>query len=321
LPRVGGDRWGDEERVRVRYRSVVADSARWEGFTFRDGDIVISTPPKSGTTWIQMICGLLIFKEASFGQPLGEISPWLDMLTRPLEEVRADLEAQPHRRFIKTHTPLDGLPWDDRVTYVCVGRDPRDLGLSFGHHLANLDRAAFLLARKGAVGLADLAEMMPDGPPVVPDDEIERFWWWVDDDPTPHTASSLRSAIHHLATFWPVRDRANVVLLHYDDLLADLDGQMRYLADRLGIEVPEDRWPVLVRAASFDEMRRRADEVAPDTTQKIWRDNEQFFHRGISGQWRQVLGPEDLRRYQERVKQLAEAERVEPGLSAWLHRV
>jgi aryl sulfotransferase len=302
--------------VTVRYRSVVADSARWEGFTFRDDDIVISTSPKSGTTWVQMICALLIFQKTSLGRPLGVVSPWLDMLTRPLEAVRADLEAQEHRRFIKTHTPLDGLPWDERVTYICVGRDPRDVALSWGHHMANVDPAAFLRAREAAVGLADLAELMPDGLPVTPDAEIERFWRWVD-DPTPpaQAPSNLRSTIHHLVTFWPVRDRSNVVLLHYDDLRADHKAQMRLLAARLGIGVPDDRWPPLVRAASFDEMRRRADEVAPDTTEKIWRDNRGFFHRGTSGQWRHVLPPDDQRRYQERARELAE-----PDLLAWLHR-
>jgi aryl sulfotransferase len=299
----------------VRYRSVVADSARWEGFAFRDGDIVISTSPKCGTTWIQMVCALLIFQKPDFGRPLGVISPWLDMVIQPLDVVLADLEAQEHRRFIKTHTPLDGLPWDERVTYICVARDPRDVALSWGNHMANLDLDAVLQARSATVGDADLAELLPDGPPVIADAEIERFWQWVDDTTPPTQGSpNLRAAIHHLANFWPARERANVVLLHYDDLLENLQAQMRYLAGRIGIDVPEDRWPALVQAASFDEMRRRADELPPGVTEKIWRDNQRFFSRGTSGQWRNVLGPDDQRRYQERVQELAE-----PELSAWLH--
>ena len=47
-----------------RYRSPEEDSARWSGFPFRDGDIVISTRSKSGTTWMQMICALLVFQTA-----------------------------------------------------------------------------------------------------------------------------------------------------------------------------------------------------------------------------------------------------------------
>jgi hypothetical protein len=163
----------------VRYRSVVADSARWKGFPFRDGDIVISTPSKCGTTWTQMICALLVFQTPDFALPLAEISPWLDMLTTDRDDLVAALEVQPHRRFIKTHTPLDGLPFDDRVTYVCVGRDPRDAGFSWSNHLANMDMNSFFAARRNAVGLADLDELPPDGPQEVPPTEIERFWQWV----------------------------------------------------------------------------------------------------------------------------------------------
>ena len=43
-----------------RYESDDEDSARWIGFPFRAGDIVISTRSKSGTTWMQMICALLV---------------------------------------------------------------------------------------------------------------------------------------------------------------------------------------------------------------------------------------------------------------------
>jgi hypothetical protein len=35
-----------------RYRGFMADSDRWRRFAFRDGDIVITTPSKCGTTWM-----------------------------------------------------------------------------------------------------------------------------------------------------------------------------------------------------------------------------------------------------------------------------
>src|SRR5215203_1589032 len=111
---------------RVRYRNLVMDSARWDGFEFRSGDIVISTPPKCGTTWTQMLCALLIFDGPTFPALLSDISPWLDMNIRPLAEVTVALAAQTHRRVIKTHTPLDGIPLHRDVTYLVVGRDPRD---------------------------------------------------------------------------------------------------------------------------------------------------------------------------------------------------
>src|SRR5262249_55493828 len=113
----------------VRYQSVTSDSARWDGFEFRAGDIVISTPAKSGTTWTQMLCALLILAGADFPEPLGVLSPWIDMPNRAIDDVRATLARQRHRRFVKTHTPLDGIPMRDDVTYLVVGRDPRDIAI------------------------------------------------------------------------------------------------------------------------------------------------------------------------------------------------
>src|SRR6202161_4250077 len=104
-----------------RYQSSDEDSARWLGFPFRDGDIVISTRSKTGTTWVQMICALLVFRTPELPDRLSVLSPWLDWLITPKDDVYALLEAQDHRRFIKTHTPLDGVPEDQRVTYIVTG--------------------------------------------------------------------------------------------------------------------------------------------------------------------------------------------------------
>ena len=298
---------------RPRYRSIIFDSARWDGFEPRAGDIIISTPPKCGTTWMQMICALLVFQTTTFDRPLDLISPWLDMLTRDLASVRADLEAQTHRRFIKSHTPYDGLPHDPAVTYVCVGRDPRDIFRSWDNHMSNMDLTALLSAREQAVGLDDVMALLEAGPPPRAEQEIDRFWGWVDDSTAPTDGMSLAATMHHLESFWDARDDPNVVLLHYADLVADLEGQMRGLAARLGIEVPEHLWPELVDAATFENMRDRADVVAPDTTNAIWLDNKQFFHRGGNGQWRELLDDDALVRYDRRMAELVR----DPELAAW----
>ena len=181
--------------------------------------------------------------------------------------------------------------------------------------MANMDIVAFLNARNDAVGLDDIADLIAQGPPARAEAEIDRFWAWVE-DPSPRAETfSLVAAIHHLETFWEARHRPNVVLLHYDDLHADLEGEMRRLADRLGIAVPEDRWPELAGAATFDRMRGRAAEVAPEVTKALWLDNDQFFHRGTSGQWRALLDENDLRRYAAAV-----AKACGPELAAWIHR-
>jgi hypothetical protein len=300
---------------RIRYQTIFADSARWDDFVFRPDDIVISTPAKCGTTWLQTICALQIFQRRSFNLPLDRISPWVDILMRPLEEVLADYEAQTHRRFIKTHTPLDGLPFDNRVTYICASRDPRDVALSWDGHVSNINPVTFFTLREAAVGPTDLDELIAAAPPLPSGTLHERFWSWVDPVAPGAAISDMEIMLHHLDTFWQVRDQPNIVLLRYEDLLDDLDGQMRHIAGRLGIEVAESAWPDLVQAATFAEMKARASELAAEASHDgFYNDRDQFFRKGSTGQWREILSDEDLSRYAARVAELVPAD-----LAAWIH--
>ena len=300
----------------MRYQNVMWDSARWDGFAFRDGDIVISTPVRSGTTWMQTICALLVFGTPEFGRDLDELSPWLDSLMQPRASMVSALEAQRHRRFIKSHTPLDGLPFDARVSYVCVGRDPRDVGISFGNFKANMDPRGVQRAREAAIGLSAEDEISAylSGPEGESErDEFRR--WMLDATPESDSGPSLRLTLHHLATFWDARDSSNVILVHYDDLKADLPGEMRRLAQRLDITVPESAWPSLERAATFEEMQEHASRLVPESGLAIWRDERRFFNRGVSGQWRGVLEDDELQEYAARAADLAA-----PDLLGWVHR-
>jgi aryl sulfotransferase len=299
-----------------RYRATVYDSNRWHGFELRRGDIIISTPPKCGTTWTQMICALLILQEPELPLPLDTLSPWIDMVTRARTEVFADLTAQNHRRFIKTHTPLDGLPKDPTVTYICVGRDPRDVALSMDRHIDNMNFSAFLEARARAAAI-DGIELGPLPPPRArPDGARDRFWQWVDDEtPSTQVGSSLRRTVEHLQTFRDADDELDVVYLHYDDLKADLDGQMRRLALHLSIDIDDDQWPGLVQAATFESMRTRADTTVPGGGPEHWLDPTAFFRLGRSGQWAGLLDDADLARYAARVRALASDDLIE-----WVHR-
>ena len=300
---------------RAIYKTLIFDSSRWDGFEFRPDDIVVSTPAKCGTTWTQTILAMMVLRTATLPEPLSVISPWLDMLTRRRDDVVADLEAQTHRRIIKSHTPWPGLPIDPRVTYITVGRDPRDVYLSWDNHLANANVESLFAARAAAVGLDDIADLIAAGPPPAPPELIDRFWLWVDDDTPVTEAVSLHETLHHLQGFWDVRDLPNVIMLHYDEMLTNLDGEMRSLAARLGIEVPDELWPELVVAARFDSMKERADTAAPEVEKNLWHDNSAFFKRGTSGQWREILSDDDLPRYTARVGEWASAD-----LARWLHR-
>lgn len=291
-----------------RYRTSLEDSARWDGFEFRPGDIVISAPSKSGTTWTQMICALLVFQSPTLPAPLTTLSPWLDIKVRSLAEVRAQLEAQRHRRFIKTHTPLDGLPVREEVTYVAVGRDPRDIAVSLQHQSVNLDRER-------------ISQLLGEPPPApvtqaaAPLDERQGFLRWMHKDASPlEDLDSLRGLAWQQSIAWDRRDEPNVVLLHYADLIAELEQEMRGLAERLRISVPETAWLELVEAATFAAMRERAEDLVPDERQGIMKDTGRFFRSGTSGQWARWLTAEDAAEYERLLNAV-----TTPDLAQWLH--
>jgi aryl sulfotransferase len=289
----------------VRYRSDEEDSGRWAGFPFRDGDIVISTRSKSGTTWMQMICALLIFQSEELPGTLPELSPWLDWLLMPREERFAILAAQQHRRFIKTHTPLDGIPIDPRATYIVVARHPLDMAVSLYHQGNNIDRARL----RQLTGQPEPSEPPPLRPPL-------HDWLisWIHQDTTPQQhMDSLPGVMWHLADARARRGQPNIVLVHYEDLSADLDGEMRRLAGRLGISVPPQIWPSLVQAATFGHMRDNA--VRLTGPPGILKDAKVFFRRGTSGAGREELSAAELDDYRSRAAQLAP-----PDLLRWLHR-
>ncbi len=293
----------------VQYRSLMMDNRRWEGFQFRPSDIVISTPAKCGTTWTQMLCALLIFDSPHFPAPLSELSPWLDQSIRRLDDVRRVYTGQQHRRFIKTHTPLDGLPVREDVFYVVVGRDPRDVMISMEHHRANMDLERVLTLRDEAVGNDDL-DTLPQ-PVAASDDPTERFRMFVRE--TQHGVLSLTHLLHHLDTGWQLRRSPNVVLCHYADYSTDLPGEIVRLAGALEIDVTPARARELAAEASLDKMRDRAEDVLPNAG-AIWKDDRAFFRSGSFGEWRSRVNDDDLAEYDQTVNAIAS-----PDLASWTH--
>ena len=282
--------------------------ARWANFPFRQGDIIICTWPKTGTTWLQWICALLIFQSQELPAPFSELSVYFDKKPMPRDGVYAELDAQEHRRIIKTHLPLNDMPIDPRATYITAGRHPLDVALSLYHHGRNENGVA--------APRPDQSAQQPVSPqPVSPHEELLQ---WFDTESAPGSAPEdryrdLAGMLRHLSTAWARRRDANVVLVHYQDLSADLGGEMRRIAAGLEITVPDALWPSLVEAATFKQMRASASRFVPSGAHL--KNPTAFFRSGVSGEGRGLLSDAELARYHARAEQLAP-----PDLLAWLHR-
>jgi aryl sulfotransferase len=279
--------------VRHIYQNHHLDSTRWDGFETRPNDIVISTAYKAGTTLAQTIVCNLLFPNGDMPGPALVIAPWLDMRTRPLEEVNAVLGAQTHRRCIKTHLPLDGLPFHDEVRYVVVGRDPRDVFMSLLNHWSGHTPEAYADLNDSPGRVGDEFPRFSGDIHALWRDWITRGWFPWESDGYPYW-----SLLHHAKTWWEFRHLPNIELLHYNDLRADLEGQMRAIAAYLEIDVAESLWPQVVHACKFETVKANPERVVDPMYDVLFeRGGDTFIHKGTNGRWKDVLDEDEIALY------------------------
>ncbi|WP_278002874.1 sulfotransferase domain-containing protein [Nodosilinea sp. LEGE 06152] len=261
------------------------DSTIWNNFEFRPDDIVIATYGKSGTTWMQQIVAQLIFNGQD-GLNVGDMSPWMDLRVPPAPVKLAAVEAQTHRRFLKTHLPVDALVFSPQAKYIYIGRDGRDVLWSLYNHHANAN-AMFYDLLNNTPGLV--------GPPLAPPSSSVREYFldWLENDGYP-----FWSLWDNMRSWWEVRHLPNVLMVHYAQLKQDLPGQMRRIAAFLETPVDESRWEAIVEHCTFDYMKRNAEQVAPLGGMIFEGGAQVFINKGTNGRWRDTLTDADIRWYE-----------------------
>lgn len=292
------------------YRSPTMDYSRWNGYRPRAGDIVVATYPKCGTTWTQRIVDMLIHQSTA-PRPIMETYPWLDAtFFAPVEDDLATLEAQTHRRAIKSHLPFDSLPIYDGVKYIHVARDGRDACFSFHNH--QLGFTDFALSSVAAAnGWPPEAK-----PPLPPEDPREFYRQWIGHaEGGPAGPFDEMPFFDYEMTYWRERARPNLLLVHFNDLKADLAGEIRRISQFLDIHTPGDLLAEMADAARFESMKSSGAALLPTVGKMFDRGHDRFLNKGTNGRWRDVLGQDDLARYAA----LAQS-RFTPAAAAWIEK-
>lgn len=276
------------------------DSTIWNDFAFRPDDIILASYAKSGTTWMQQVLGQLIFSGAE-GLDLAGMSPWMDLRVPPKEVKLGMVAAQAHRRFLKTHLPVDALVFDATARYVYVARDGRDMVWSLHNHhmMANDKWYGALNDTPGRVG-----------PPIGrPDPDVAAYFrHWL-----AHDGAPFWSYWDNVRSWWAIRDLPNVMIVHFADLKADLPGEIARIARFIGAEPDAATMAKIVEHCTFDYMKAHAGEVTP-LGGALWEGGgDSFIHKGTNGRWRDVLTPGDVAAYEAR----ARAE-LGPDCADWL---
>jgi aryl sulfotransferase len=294
----------DAPKVTRVYQNHHLDSTRWEVVVPRDDDIIVTTSYKSGTTWTQQILQWMIYADVEPTPDVRTLSPWPDarFLGISREQLEANCEAVDRQRFLKSHLPLDGLPYWPQVKYLIVGRDPRDVFMSFYNHYWNYTDTAMTL-------LNETPDRVGDPLPPCPEDPRELWRGWISRGWFPWESEGYPfwSNLHHTATYWEYRHLPNFMFIHYGDMLADLPGAVSRIADFANIDLTPEHHARVVEETTFANVKTRAADADKKSGEGkvFWKGgSEAFFFKGTNGRWRDILTDEDLALYEQAKKRV-----------------
>lgn len=276
------ERYPKKER---EHKYHLLDSTIWNEFRYRNDDIVISAHSKSGTTWVQQIVAQLLWNGAEHIK-LSDVSLWLDCRFLSKKERLAIVESQSHRRFIKSHLPVDTLVFSHKAKYIYIARDGRDVLWSLYNHHRKFKK---VLIR----GIDEVSERVDpplgDAPPSV----LQYFREWLKKDGYPWWPYW-----EHIHSWWKIRDLPNVMLLHFSNLKKDMPTEIRRIAGYLDITIDETKWDSILEHCSFDYMKAHAAEIVPFAG-NLWEGGAKtFMHKGINGRWKDTLTSDDIEQYE-----------------------
>jgi aryl sulfotransferase len=278
------------------YQNHTLDSTRWQHYTPREGDVVVSTSHKSGTTWMQLIVLNLIY----LGQEvptLMDVSPWIDSrFLMPVEGLKQMLAADENRRCIKTHLPLDSLPYFPQLKYIVVGRDARDVFMSWWNHYSNYTDYKYTLLNSLPGRVGDPLPRCPEDIRECWHNWITRGWFEWESEGYPHSGN-----MYHTQTWWNFRHLENILFVHFNDLLANVEEEIERIADFLHIPVSEESISTIAHAVNIQTVKKNPATVGdPKLAAKLWKGGaDTFIYKGTNGRWKGVLTADVLELYEK----------------------
>ena len=274
-------------------RDYLSSSLVWKDFMaqggFVPGDIVVADPFKAGTTWTQRILQQILDNGEEREASLSATSPWLDSSWGDHPKMLAMLREQRdagQRRVIKSHVPADALPIAAEARYLFVGRNGKDLGVSFHNYLKQ-----FSPETMAAINRIHTERTGDTTPLVIPDSMQEFFDRWLSTGG--YGCCDLFDVVR---SWWQHKDEPNVLLVHYRRLKEDLRGQIVRIAAFIDVDPAQLRIDRIEEHCGFGYMRARAEQMAPFGGAHM-NDPKAFFHKGPARDFRGELTPAQIERF------------------------
>lgn len=269
-------RWGTPSPMHDPY--VLAN------FQARESDVLITTAPKAGTTWMQQILHQLRSGGDESFSSIDDVVPWLER-TRSgmtLQEVIEYYESLADPRVFKTHCTAEQTPGIGTASIILTSRDPRECCVSFYHHLRNMTDEA----------LQDTNISLPDSF----DEHIER---WLD----------FAAWYRNVKSWWPYHDHEKVLWLRFQDMKSDLPANIDRIVDFLGWEVSPEQRKRALEYSSFAWMKAHDEKFSSqgDGDKPIFKPG-QFIREGKVGRHREMMSPAQEQRVLDKARDMLETE-------------
>ena len=105
------------------------------------------------------------------------------------------------------------------------------------------------------------------------------------------------SVLHHAQSYWNYRHLPNLLFVHYGDLKADPEGEIRRIAGFLGIEHTDEAFRGITEAVRLQNVQKNSERIVGDMDMFFEGGAKTFLFKGTNGRWKDVLSEAELVQY------------------------
>ncbi len=253
-------------------------------FQVRESDVLITTAPKAGTTWMQQILHQLRSGGDESFTSIDDVVPWLERKRagKTLQEVLEYYEVIPDPRVFKTHCTAEQTPGIGTASIILTSRDPRECCVSFYHHLRNMTDEARQTAN---ITVADTF-----------DEHVDR---WLE----------FAAWYRNVKSWWPYSDHEKVLWLRFQDMKVDLPSSIDSIIDFLGWDISPEQRKRAIEYSSFAWMKAHDEKFSSqgDGDKPVFKPG-QFIREGKVGKYREMMTPDQEERVLDKAREMLEPE-------------
>lgn len=251
-------------------------------FKPRASDVLITTAPKAGTTWMQQILHQLRTGGDPDFNSIDEVVPWLELQRDEMswQDIIEKFENIQDPRVFKTHCTYQQTPGTDTVNIIMSSRDPRDCCVSFYHHVMDMTDDA-----RKRVGFDQYRTL----------DDVFEAWL------------QYAAWYRNIQSWWPHYHDDNVLWLRYEDMKQSLEGSIDKIIAFLGWDKTADQRNKALFYSSFEWMKTHSEKFTRQgkSAKPIFKPGG-FIRKGEVGDHKTKLSSEQEQRILEKARQLLE---------------